>query len=231
VSTRAALRGTVELVESVPRQSMLGYIRNMHPQVTDEELRRLDEEDLLAFKLNYCAIMFHRMATNIRVAVSEVRDALQPLVKFHREHLDEPISASDPAVRGVHEKASLHLNALTHLTPLIKENITRLENANCIDGRTAKAMRAHAEALSKPRGALSLVRSIYGLAELARRSIQEFDEASATVADELLSRMSRMDPEKVRDKPAYILSREYAAKVRKLLSVAKTLLEEPGGPT
>jgi len=220
----------IDLVRNVPQKKMLGYIRNMHPQVTDEELRQLDYDDLLAFKLNYCAIMFDRAATHVHVAVSEARGALTPLVKFHRENINKPIRSDDPAVRQLYERTNLHLNALSHVTSMIKEDITRLENANCIDGRTAKAMRSHAESLSSPYGALSLIRSIYGLAELTKESIQEFQEASETVANELFEGLTKQNIEGIEKKPAYVLANAYITRTKTLLNRAYKLLENPNRP-
>jgi hypothetical protein len=220
----------IDLVRNVPQKKMLGYIRNMHPQVTDEELRRLDYDDLLAFKLNYCAIMFDRAATHIHVAVSEVRGALTPLVKFHKENINKPIRSDDPAVRQLYDRTNLHLNALSHVTSMIKEDITRLENANCIDGRTAKAMRSHAESLSSPYGALSLIRSIYGLVELTKESIQEFREASETVANELFEGLTKQNIKDIEKKPAYVLANTYITRTKTLLNRAYKLLENPNRP-
>jgi hypothetical protein len=220
----------IELVKNVPQQKMLGYIRNMHPQVTDEELRQLDYDDLLAFKLNYCAIIFDRAAIHIHAAMSEVRNALTPLVKFHKENINKPIRSDDPAVRQLYDKTNLHLNALSHVTSMIKEDITRLENANCIDGRTAKAMRSHAESLSSPYGALSLIRSIYGLTELTKESIQEFQDASETVANELFEGLTKQNIKDIEKKPAYVLANAYITRTKTLLNRAYKLLENPNRP-
>jgi hypothetical protein len=221
------LQRMVALVKNVPQKQMLGYIRNMHPQVRKEELQRLDYDDLLAFKLNYCAILFDRTAIHINVATSELRDALQPLVKFHRENINKPIRSDDPTVRQLYDRTTLHLNALSHITSMIKEDITRLENANCVDGETAKAMRSHAESISSPYGALSLIRSIYGLTELTKNYVQDFREAADVVADELMSKLSGQPIDNVKNKPAYVLTNTYITRTKSLLDRAYKLLSTP----
>jgi len=221
------LQRMIELIKNVPQKQMLGYIRNMYPQVRDEELQQLDYDDLLAFKLNYCAVLFDKTAIHINVATSELRDALRPLVKFHRENINKPIRSDDPTVRQLYDRTTLHLNALSHVTSMIKEDITRLENANCIDGERAKAMRSHAESISSPYGAMSLIRSVYGLMELAKGSIQDFQEAANVVADELMIKLSKQPVDNVSNKPAYILTNAYITRTKSLLDRAYKLLSTP----
>jgi len=221
------LQRMADLIKNVPQKQMLGYIRNMHPQVRDEELRQLDYDDLLAFKLNYCAILFDRAAMHINVAISELRDALRPLVKFHRENINKPIRSDDPTVRQLYDRTTLHLNALSHITSMIKEDITRLENANCVDGETAKAMRSHAESISSPYGALSLIRSVYGLTELTKNYVRDFQEAADVVADELMIKLSKQPIDSVKNKPAYVLTNTYITRTKSLLDRAYRLLSTP----
>lgn len=221
------LQKMIGLIKNVPQKQMLGYIRNMHPQVRKEELQRLDYDDLLAFKLNYCAILFDRTAIHINVAISELRDALRPLVKFHRENINKPISSNDPKVRQLYDRTTLHLNALSHVTSMIKEDITRLENANCVDGDTAKAMRSHAESISSPYGAMSLIRSVYGLTELTKNYVRDFQEAADIVANELMGKLSEQPIDNVQNKPAYVLTNAYITRTKSLLDRAYKLLSTP----
>jgi hypothetical protein len=221
------LQKMIGLIKNVPQKQMLGYIRNMHPQVSSEELQRLDYDDLLAFKLNYCAILFDRTAIHINVAISELRDALRPLVKFHRENINKPIRSDDPTVRQLYDRTTLHLNALSHVTSMIKEDITRLENANCVDGETAKAMRSHAESISSPYGAMSLIRSVYGLTELTKNYVRDFQEAADVVADELMSKLSKQPIDNVKNKPSYTLTNAYITRTKSLLDRAYKLLSAP----